>query len=69
MSNLHNRLDRLEKSQPFVNPFGHLSDEELQVMFEESHAESKARGCPDCHDCPAPEICAEIERVNERLRT
>ena len=63
MSNLKNRVLKIEATQVKPPNYSHLTREEKIVRIEEINAmqDTTLRA-----NCRAPEICAERQKINER---
>ena len=66
MSNLKNRVLKIEATQVKPPNYSHLTREEKIVRIEELDAMQDVTFCPSCPDFRAPEICAERQKINER---
>ena len=61
--NIKERLAKLEKSQPKINPLAHLTDAELKEKAELvliKLDEIAKRDCPNCIGCETPQKCENL---------
>ena len=61
--NIKERLAKLEKSQPKINPLAHLTDAELQekaALLLIKVDEIAKRDCPNCIGCETPGKCENL---------